>query len=460
MDIAATELTEFLTNDWFGISADYYMNEIAKIGKEKGDTALHRLCGQRVRASAIQTFLKHYQHHLKEAAAGSSSSTDNSWSPSSSSSYKDLSTGPPDNLLTLKTECGATALHIAIMRDSWEAKEIVKMLLEAAPTLASIPLQKCGSYPLHILLGQTTKQMDQDYFQMLLEAYPDAVLHQDIHGETPLSVFYKNVVRTCCWARQMDWDHVESLDEVLQSSSECTDLVSPLQYIDFSLQLIHQGRRPQQENKIMPVSWQDVCLAPRCPPLLVRLLLLTNQLGSLHQPDAMGRLPLHCAAAAPEPMSTKLVFEESSSSSSQQTAAPAATTPTTTTVKSSHCKTTLVELLACPRTASHQDSTGRLPLHYAVTNPALVNGEAQHVQSIVALANASPMALDVRNPCTNLYPLHQLAATMTTTTTTTVTSGGHVSHKDSSSSSLSGDATLQVCYHFMRASPNVINYHR
>lgn len=387
----------------------YYFVDTAGCN-ETGETALHRILALHAPSESIRNFLHIAadQHRISQDDLQD----------------KCLSTPPPKDYILQQNKNGATALHVAVHRNSWHVYEIVKCLLEENPKLADIPMS-CGSYPLHVLTGQSLT-IHSGAFVALLNASPEISSRQDFHGDTPLSLLYKNVLRFR-WARSWERGHVPA--DVIKRSSDLSfmTIIAPSQFLDYSLQLIAAATANGQK-----LSWHAVCATPRCPPLLVRMLLhhhhngddlLTTKRKPFKDRDAEGRLPLHCAAAA-QAVSSRFVPTE---------------------VATDMLTVLEIVLAAYPAAASVADSTGRLPLHYAVDNATLMNNETTEARSpqkaVLSLARTFPTALSIQDPVTGLYPVQKLAATLPT-------------DSDSSSS-----CALDVLYRLLHTNPDVCNYY-
>ena len=123
-----------------------------------------------------------------------------------------------------RNRMGATALHIAVWRNSWHAGDVVELLLHANPeeskeggegvtssltptpppplSLASIPM-RCGAYPLHVACGLPHLTLRSEILRSLLDADPTLAFAEDVNGDNPLSILWKNVLRYR-WARSAE----------------------------------------------------------------------------------------------------------------------------------------------------------------------------------------------------------------------------------------------------------------
>ena len=321
-------------------------------------------------------------------------------------------------LLTACPHSGATALHVAVFRNSYHIASVVRALLHYAPELARMPMTGCQSLPLHIYLGHAVT-MDRSVLECLLQAHPTAA--PNIAGDAPLALLWRNVLRFR-WARAWEltgqvpeelWQH-DNGDEQLDNHSHVDrqsfwmTVISPRQFLEYALRLVQACSSSSSET----LTWHDVCQAPGCPPLLIRMLLLQEEGsdrfvgGSLLQPDEKkGRLPLHWAAAQipcrPPP-------------------AVAVMSPTLATVhqKKTRLWQSVVELLveAEPSAAAMPDSRGQLPLHLLLALHGAV--EAVSCASIRAVVDAFPDALHSPDPVTHLVPALQYATTLSAATGT------------------------------------------
>lgn len=378
-------------------------------------------------------------------------------------------------LLHHRNRAGATALHVALHRNSWHVAGIVDLLLQVAPQLAVTPMH-CGTYPLHVLTGQSLT-INSTVFAVLLQAAPSVATEQDVHGDTPLSLLYKNVLRFR-WARawELQGQPPQGFDTGSSSSSRlqkkdlsCMTIIAPDQFLECSLQLLEASAQHSHNNNSNHnhprnkccswLTWHSICATDRCPPLLIRMLLhqiLFQQqqeqgdtpacaASSVRRPfrerDARGRLPLHWAATA-QAVSTRFL--------------PSDCAPQHRTVLE-------LVLTAFPAAASVPDGAGRLPLNVAVSNPTLLGiaGENNNsksvavrspVKAVMALARTFPASLAVPDPETGLYPVLQLAATGSDIMS--------VDGDDDDADADNEDGVMDVLYRLLHTNPSVCNYHR
>jgi ankyrin repeat protein len=238
---------------------------------------------------------------------------------------------------------------------------------------------KCGSYPLHILCGQSTT-IRQDVLMALLQADPSVVTRQDHNGDTPLSLLWKNVQRFR-WARQSSAItlHDPNCDHTNNHNNKQM-MISPNQCLQFSLDMIRANLRKPTIHLV------DVCSMPRCPPQLIQLLLQYSQFlqMDLNATDHQGRTPLHQAARQP-PMTLRF------------------TLPT-----SIYIPSVLDYLLeALPHQACLKDRSGRIPLHYALANQQSFETLSQ--STLDRLVATNPDSLITKDPITRLYPFALVA---------------------------------------------------
>jgi len=371
--VARSELSQIPLEHQQGDDHKYYFRD--RRGRDgNGDSSFHRLMALHAPPAAIVNFLRHMAAHQRELIL--SDSDDDS---EGDTAYSDL----PDPLSLLsQDDRGCTPLHVAVHRNSWQVDVATRMILEKFPVLASVPMH-CGSYPLHVAMGHSMT-IHPAVVDALVRADPSVCWREDCRGDTPLSLLWKNVLRFR-WARQWEVDGIVPCR--IESSGDLSwmTMIAPDQFRDYALRLVH----PFADG--CAVTWHTVCGTPRCPPLLVRLLLEPDQSGyvkgGLYDRDDRGRLPLHCAAGAASVTCDFLP-------DSVRRGAP-----------------TVLELLldAAPSAASSPDASGSLPLHYALRRSSDLPIESD----LIALIQAYPDALRFPDPVTNLYPAQQLASRLT-----------------------------------------------
>ena len=387
-----------------------------------GDSALHRLLALHASPSVVRNFLTHMKEHDRrlrllddrsqdETRKNDEDKTKNDWRRDADEShilgpYTGMPHPPKIDAVNAK---GVSALHVLVYRNSWHVDEVAKLLLQECSKLISMPMRPCGSYPLHVLIGHGITIRKQ-VLDVLLKADEKRkgkiVWKEDMGGNNPLSLLWKNVLRFR-WARQ--WEEAGSGPSPRPTSPssiafphkpmQASDLswmtvIAPCQFLDFSLTLLQTAYGRTR------LHWHDVCGFPRCPPLLVRLLLQQQQHpqsncpsihleGSIYSKDDYGRLALHRAADSPAVKQTNV--------------------PSTLV---GHI-TTLVQLLLLhydntdqlnssqSTPAAVSDRLGRFPLHYACFNKSS--------RTLTGLMIACPDALRVSDPVTGLVPVQQVA---------------------------------------------------
>lgn len=101
---------------------------------------------------------------------------------------------------------GITALHVLLYRNSLHVDKIARLFLDwdgssnefskdeqsKAVSLASVPME-CGSYPLHLLTGQNLT-IKEELIETLLSADPRIPFVDDINGDNPISLLWKNTL--------------------------------------------------------------------------------------------------------------------------------------------------------------------------------------------------------------------------------------------------------------------------
>jgi len=291
-----------------------------------------------------------------------------------------------------------TALHVAVYRNSLHADKIAKLLLNwdrssneylasdeetTVVSLASIPMI-CGSYPLHILTGQNLT-INEDLLETLLYADSSIPFKDDVNGDNPISLLWKNTLRFR-WAISV-MEGATFIDYIDNNDCSWIAVITPHQFIEFSLLMAGAALRNQKKsgntsrtsvNKI-----HDLYRIPRCPPMLLRLLrspeynALFGVHGTAYTFDDHGMLPIHHAVQNP-PVTYKFV-------------------PSSLKL---HREKSLVEMLLeeNPGGVRVADDTGRLPLHYALDIGCLLE------RDLLALIRLYPGSLRIRDPITGLLP--------------------------------------------------------
>jgi len=406
-----------------------------------GDSSLHRVCAWHTNPDQFQDFLESMEAH-RHAKSAEASNLDDIVMLNNNSNYIDracplqdltpnVQTGynttkavgyrdmPDPPRLDQTNHRGVTALHVAVYRNAFYAHQIVKQLLQQQPSLASTPMTPCGSYPLHILCGQNLT-IRKEVLMSLLQADPSVVWKEDINGDTPLSLLWKNVLRFR-WAQQ---DHVtlqddeEDVDDDIGSSSNSDSLgnsnnrrqrrrpswmtvISPEQYVEYSLLLV-RAALGKLNNDNESLNLGDVCRMPRCPPLLIRLLLqYPNKfvMVTQHEKDSQGMTPLHHAARV-NAVTHHMV-------------------PINVLTKMKQSSVLDLVLHAFPSMACIEDRRGRIPLHYALdkdypnnNNMNMVDGISldDHKECLYRLVQANADSLGLQDPVTGLYPFALLAS--------------------------------------------------
>jgi len=353
---------------------------------DEGDTALHRLLALHASPAVVRHFLKHMKEHQRllnkhvekqkniQIAEGTVKRGNGMCCTVSSccclGPYAGLPCPPRIDQTNHK---GVTALHVAVYRNSWHVDEVVKLLIEECPALATMTMKPCGNSPLHIVCGLSIT-IRRQVLDVLLKASGKVVWTEDCEGNNPLSLLWKNVLRFR-WARQ--WEEDGLVPMAMKGDLSWMTVIAPSQFLDYSLSLLESAYGKRN------LDWNNVCGFPRCPPLLIKMLLQqpSSLKGSLLTPDSQGRYPIHSAAECKAVNHTNVA-------------------------QSIACRTTpLVQLilnLTKGAFAGVADKSGRMPLHYACAN--------QSAATLTSLVLAEPEALRVPDPLTGLHPAQQVAA--------------------------------------------------
>jgi len=293
---------------------------------------------------------------------------------------------------------GITALHIAIYRNSLHVDKIAKLLLSLdrpidelrithkhirGISMASIPMV-CGSYPLHILTGQNLT-INERLLETLLHADSSIPFREDINGDNPISLLWKNTLRFR-WAISV-MEGATSIDYIKNNDCSWMAVITPYQFIDFALWMGGTALQKLEKSEItfrpLVRTIHDLCRIPRCPPMLLQLLQspeykdLYKFGGTARTIDEHGMLPIHYAVQNP-PVTYKFVPSS---------------------IETIRHKS-LVEILLeqNPGGVKIADKQGRLPLHHALDSGCLSG------RDVLKLVELYPDSLRVQDPMTGLLP--------------------------------------------------------
>ena len=330
---------------------------------EHGDTCLHRLLALHASPAVVTNFLTLLKEHW------------HIWNQhvENGSSLGRFSGLPAPCRIDQANKKGVTALHVTIYRNSWHVDEVAKELIKCCPQLTSMKMSPCGSYPLHVACGHSIT-IREEVLIVLLEADGQVAWKEDCEGDNPLSLLWKNVLRFR-WARR--WEEEDIVPVAFKGDLSWMTVIAPSQYLDYSLAIL-EGAYGRTH-----LDWNDACGFPRCPPLLIKMLLQepTRLRGSLTTPSQDHKYPLHHAAGSLPVVYNnvhQMVINKAKS---------------------------LVELIlnATKGSSSNiRDQAGRFPLHYACHNKA--------AETLLILASAHPEALRALDPLTGMFPLQQVAS--------------------------------------------------
>jgi ankyrin repeat protein len=406
-----------------------------------GDTALHHMLALHASPSALQGFMNCLDRHhlllLEQYPEQTQNQRHDTYDHNTSPLSFIQELPPPRNLNEANCH-GVTALHVAVHRNSWHAKEVVKILLEYESSLASIPMH-CGSYPLHILCGHNVT-IRLEVLRALLEADPTIVLRDDKNGDNPLSLLWKNVLR-CRWASSMERGETV---KYYPDDPSWISVITPDRYVEYSLLLIKAARSCTDQYKIFspsgnryydrtkPVTLHEVCGMARCPPLLIRIVLAhpscVNGTTSSTLEDC-GMLPIHRAACA-VPVTDRFVPHDIP-------------------------LTSVIELLLTsnPNSAAIVDSSGRLPLHYALEHGRVSEPD------LLCVLRAYPEALRVLDPISLLYPFMMVAVLCKSTPDKAAARFGYDSAFQRTTQIWRHEHQVDTVFSLLRLCPEVISYH-
>jgi hypothetical protein len=191
---------------------------------------------------------------------------------------------------------------------------------------------------------------------------------------------------------------VEFIDYIKKDDLYWMAIITPHQFIKFSLLMIRAALRKDNDNdndndndtnENTIITMHDLCMIPRCPPMLLRLLQSPNYnemfgvSGNAYTFDKNGMLPIHYAVQNP-PVTYKFVPS----------------------LMKSNDEKSLVDMLLgdYPSSVRVTCDQGRLPLHYALDSGCLNEND------ILSLVKLYPDSLRIHDPLTGLFPFMLVAA--------------------------------------------------
>ena len=416
-----------------------------------GDSALHRLLALHASPCVIQNFVDHMKEHRRrldkmmqqrqqqqeeeqpdKTKKNTSERRDGGRKGGNSSDailmgrYWDLPHPPSIDQVNYK---GVSALHVVLYRNSWHVYDIAKLLLQECPALATMAMRPCGSYPLHVLMGHCVTLPKQHVLDLLLQQ-PDGgnmVWKEDKGCNNPLSLLWQNVLRFR-WARRWEEDDVAPPPSFMRNGSKqqtkgsirgrggdlsWMTVISPCQFMDYSLAMLQAAYRRNH------LTWHDICGFPRCPPLLVRVVLLCQQLdkrppiwpcnnngsvypqvgimveGSIFAKDEHGRLALHRAADSPAVININLPLSLRQGQITSLVELLLLQQQYKQPIGVQHHNQDSAAAIASEAAAAVLDDMGRFPLHYACFK--------QSVRTVARLIVAYPEALRASDPMTGSH---------------------------------------------------------
>lgn len=267
----------------------------------------------------------------------------------------------------------------------------------------------------------------------LLSADPSVVLKDDVNGDNPFSLLWKNVLRFR-WAISKEKGHKDM--DYFDGGLSWMTIIAPDQYLSYSLQMMNALRivmglsGSDQPGKC---SIHEICAIPRCPPLLLRLALTDKYKlkfgisGDAYSLDQNGMLPLHHAVQNPV--------------ANERFVPPYF-----------DCKLqSVVEILLdeYPESVTVADNYGRIPLHYALQNGRLEE------DLLLAMIRLYPESLRLQDPVSGLYPF-MLVASKTDEIPKTFPGGG----KGSSSKPAEWKQSIvPMSFLLLQICPEVVQFH-
>ena len=445
-DFTIDSLFYFKTSDGYQGYIPYYFFDKHGVEHRFGTSSLHRLVAMHCPGHVVEDFLSHMSHHRQLVDITGSNHYQQSRPP-----HTMLCVDPPK--IGGQTNAGATALHIAVCRNSRYVEETTKILLQAyddeqhrlvrqgrllpheVRSLASVPMAS-GTLPLHVVCGMHTT-VRRDLLTTLLDADSTAAIRDDMNGDNAFSLLWKNVLQFN-WARRMErGDHpIAFIDNCAESLPTWQTIIGRDEYWKYSIIMLRsvlhanterqsKGESTAEDSSILDVEMVEdqvelhhIAAIPRCPSLLIRMALASCKFRSqLSDADEeAGMLPLHHAAGA-DPYTTKyLPFPQTISMADISTGSKA----NVENVPPDHALgghavdkvplclnlVSVLDILCAiyPSAAATMDRNGRLPLHHALRSGKTWNS------GIKILFDAHPEGLCRRDPQTGLLPFMMAAA--------------------------------------------------
>ena len=442
-DFTIDSLFYFKTSDGYQGYIPYYFFDKHGVEHRFGTSSLHRLVAMHCPGHVVEDFLSHMSHHRQLVDITGSNHYQQSRPP-----HTILCVDPPK--IGDQTNAGATALHIAVCRNSWYVEETTKILLQAydedqhrlvrqgrlqpheVRSLASVPMAS-GTLPLHVVCGMHTT-VRRDLLTALLDADPTAAIREDCLGDNAFSLLWKNVLQFN-WARRMErGDHpIAFMDNCAELLPTWQTIIGKDEYWKYSIIMLRSVLHANSERQLKAqstavdgsildvemvedqVKLHHIAAIPRCPSLLIRMALASCKFRSqLSEADhENGMLPLHHAAGA-DPYTTKyLPFPQSIAMASTNKANVENIPPDHAlgghaSDKASLCLRleSVLDILCAiyPNAAACMDRYGSLPLHHA-----LRSGKAWN-SGIKTLFDAHPEGLRRADPQNGLLPFMAAAA--------------------------------------------------
>ena len=447
-DFTIDNLFYFKTADGYQGYVPYYFFDKHGVEGRCGTSSLHRLAAMHCPGHVVEDFLQHARHHRQLLDITGSNHYQQSRPP-----HTILCVDPP-RIGGQTAKAGATALHVAVCRNSWYVEETTQILLRAyadeqhrlvrqgvlqpheVRSLASIPMSS-GTLPLHVVCGMHTT-VRRDLLSALLDADPAAAITDDGNGDNAFSLLWKNVLQFN-WARRMERGDrpIAFLDNCAESLPTWQTIIGRDEYWKYSIIMLRSvlqattgttKRQPKGEDTAErgsscslgvdmmeedQITLHHIAAIPRCPSLLIRMALASckfrSQLSEADEEDGM--LPLHHAARADPYTTNYLPFPQSVPISGDSLVGKANTENMPSTngfdgykggETSSLClnlESTLNIVCAIyPNAAAIMDRSGRLPLHLALRSGKTWNAGIQ------TLFDAHPEGLSRADPHTGLLP--------------------------------------------------------
>lgn len=272
----------------------YYFADASGTNKF-GDHSLHRLLAMDPPVTAVTDFLEQAKRHRVLMTQTGSNIYSQPEYP-----YTTLQVDPP--LIHQRNIMGVTSLHVAVARNGTQANDVVTALIQAhdesrrgneadVQALAEMAMP-CGTTPLHVLCGMNAT-VPMEVLRTLLDAAPTTACADDICGDNPLTLLWKHALQFE-WAKRLEMGKKGASE----ARADGNRGYNSDQYWQCSLTVMKVALIGDGADRNLRLH--DYVSFPRCPSLFLKMALnLTLTRLELFQQDENQRLPLHLAAIVP-----------------------------------------------------------------------------------------------------------------------------------------------------------------